>query len=39
MKLAYGIEVQETNDPFVTLIEQANDNFNIASTPGIRLYV
>lgn len=34
MKLAYGITVQEEEDPFVTLIEHANDNFNIATTPG-----
>ncbi|KAF9050869.1 cytochrome P450 [Hymenopellis radicata] len=34
MKLAYGITVQEGEDPFVTLIEHANDNFNIATTPG-----
>jgi hypothetical protein len=35
MKMTYGIAVQENDDPFVTLIEHANDNFNIASTPGI----
>ncbi|THU85007.1 cytochrome P450 [Dendrothele bispora CBS 962.96] len=34
MKLAYGIEVQEKNDPFVELIEQANDNFSLATKPG-----
>ncbi|KAF9260384.1 cytochrome P450 [Marasmius fiardii PR-910] len=34
MKLAYGIEVQESNDPFVELIEEANDNFNLATAPG-----
>lgn len=34
MKLTYGIEVQEKDDPFVTLIEHANDNFSIACTPG-----
>ncbi|KAK0477607.1 cytochrome P450 [Armillaria novae-zelandiae] len=34
MKMIYGIEILENNDPFVTLIENANDNFNIASTPG-----
>ncbi|KAF9050853.1 cytochrome P450 [Hymenopellis radicata] len=34
MKLAYDITVQEGEDPFVTLIEHANDNFNIATTPG-----
>ncbi len=34
MKLAYGITVQDEEDPFVSLIEHANDNFNIATTPG-----
>lgn len=34
MKMTYGIEILENNDPFVTLIEDANRNFNIASTPG-----
>ncbi|KAF9058629.1 cytochrome P450 [Rhodocollybia butyracea] len=34
MKLTYGIDVQEENDPFVTLIEQANDNFSLATKPG-----
>ncbi|KAF9050876.1 OrdA protein [Hymenopellis radicata] len=34
VKLAYGITVQEGEDPFVTLIEHANANFNIATTPG-----
>jgi len=35
MKLTYGIEVQEKNDPFVELIEHANDNFSLATKPGI----
>ncbi len=39
MKLAYGITVQEGEDPFVTLIEHANDNFNIATTPGTILII
>ncbi|KIK55628.1 hypothetical protein GYMLUDRAFT_47600 [Collybiopsis luxurians FD-317 M1] len=34
LKLSYGIEVQEENDPFVALIEQANDNFSLATKPG-----
>ncbi|KAK7046001.1 hypothetical protein VNI00_006996 [Paramarasmius palmivorus] len=34
MKLTYGIEVQEKDDPFVELIEHANDNFNLATAPG-----
>lgn len=34
MKLAYGITVREQDDPFVTLIEKANDNFSVATTPG-----
>ncbi|KAI3603933.1 cytochrome p450 [Moniliophthora roreri] len=33
MKLAYGIDVLEKDDPFVELIEHANDNFNIATAP------
>ncbi|TFK32635.1 OrdA protein [Crucibulum laeve] len=32
--LTYGYEVQENQDPFVNLIEHANDNFNVASVPG-----
>ncbi|KAG7085837.1 hypothetical protein E1B28_003374 [Marasmius oreades] len=34
MKIAYGIEVLEENDPFVELIEHANDNFSAATAPG-----
>ncbi|KAF5338823.1 hypothetical protein D9758_012046 [Tetrapyrgos nigripes] len=34
MKLIYGIEVQEKRDPFVELIEHANDNFSLATKPG-----
>jgi hypothetical protein len=34
LRITYGIEVQEEEDPFVTLIEDANDNFNVATTPG-----
>lgn len=34
LRITYGIEVQEEEDPFVTLIEKANDNFNIATAPG-----
>ena len=34
LKLSYGIEVQEDNDPLVALIEQANDNFSLATKPG-----
>ncbi|KAJ7483563.1 cytochrome P450 [Mycena latifolia] len=34
LKITYGIEVQEEEDPFVTLIEDANDNFNAATVPG-----
>jgi hypothetical protein len=34
MMLTYGIEIKEDNDPFVTLIEKANDNFSIATAPG-----
>ncbi|KAJ7627935.1 cytochrome P450 [Mycena polygramma] len=34
LRITYGIEVQEENDPFVTLIEHANDNFNLATAPG-----
>ncbi|KAJ7693199.1 cytochrome P450 [Mycena rosella] len=34
LRMTYGIEVQEEEDPFVTLIEDANDNFNAATVPG-----
>ena len=34
MRITYGIEVQEEEDPYVTLIEHANDNFNSATVPG-----
>ncbi|KAK1231056.1 hypothetical protein PQX77_005832 [Marasmius sp. AFHP31] len=34
MKITYGIEVQEDSDPFVELIEHANDNFSLATAPG-----
>ncbi|KAJ7092120.1 cytochrome P450 [Mycena crocata] len=34
LRITYGIEVQEEEDPFVTLIEHANDNFNLATAPG-----
>ncbi|KAJ7440250.1 cytochrome P450 [Mycena latifolia] len=34
LRITYGIEVQEDEDPFVALIETANDNFNVATVPG-----
>ncbi|KAJ7196390.1 cytochrome P450 [Mycena pura] len=34
LRITYGIEVEEEEDPFVTLIEKANDNFNAATVPG-----
>ncbi|KAG5634710.1 hypothetical protein H0H81_001036 [Sphagnurus paluster] len=34
MQLTYGYEVQDGEDPFVKLIETANDNFSAASVPG-----
>ncbi len=34
MKVTYGIDVQEENDPFVELIESSNTNFGIATIPG-----
>ncbi|KAJ7142696.1 cytochrome P450 [Mycena epipterygia] len=34
LRITYGIEVQEEEDPFVALIEHANDNFNAATAPG-----
>ncbi|KAG7446976.1 cytochrome P450 [Guyanagaster necrorhizus] len=34
LKVTYGIDVQEENDPFVKLIESSNTNFGIATTPG-----
>ncbi|KAF9526842.1 cytochrome P450 [Crepidotus variabilis] len=35
--LAYGYEVQDGDDQFINLIEQANNNFNKASVPGAYL--
>ena len=34
LKLTYGYEVQDGEDPFVNLIEGANANFNAATVPG-----
>lgn len=34
LRLTYGYEVQEGEDPFVNLIEGANENFNAATVPG-----
>ncbi|KAJ7238122.1 cytochrome P450 [Mycena haematopus] len=34
LRITYGIEVEEEEDHFVTLIEKANDNFNVATAPG-----
>lgn len=34
LSLTYGIEVQETNDPYVKLIEDANVILNASTTPG-----
>ncbi|KAG6895744.1 hypothetical protein C0992_012888 [Termitomyces sp. T32_za158] len=34
MRLTYGYKVQEGDDPFVTLIEGANDNLSAAIVPG-----
>ncbi|GLB41338.1 putative cytochrome P450 family protein [Lyophyllum shimeji] len=34
MQLTYGYEVQDGEDPFVNLIEGANDNFSAATVPG-----
>ncbi|KAJ7088056.1 cytochrome P450 [Mycena belliarum] len=34
LRITYGIEVQEEEDPFITIIEKANDNFNAATAPG-----
>jgi hypothetical protein len=34
LRLTYGYEVQDGEDPFVNLIEHANDNFNAATVPG-----
>lgn len=34
LRLTYGIEVQEPEDPFIDLIEHANNNFNAATVPG-----
>jgi cytochrome P450 len=34
LRLTYGYEVQDGEDPFVNLIEKANNNFNAATVPG-----
>ncbi|KDR73253.1 hypothetical protein GALMADRAFT_251844 [Galerina marginata CBS 339.88] len=34
LRLTYGYEVVDGEDPFVNLIENANDNFNAATVPG-----
>ncbi|EKM77487.1 hypothetical protein AGABI1DRAFT_43141 [Agaricus bisporus var. burnettii JB137-S8] len=34
LKLTYGIDVQDGDDPYVALIERANVNFNKATIPG-----
>lgn len=34
LRLTYGYQVQDGEDPFVNLIEHANDNFNAATVPG-----
>ncbi|KAJ7036174.1 cytochrome P450 [Mycena alexandri] len=34
LRITYGIDVQEEQDSFVTLIQKANDNFNVATAPG-----
>jgi len=35
LRITYGIDVvQDGDDPFVALIEKANDNFNAATAPG-----
>ena len=34
LTLTYGIQVQDGDDPFVNLIEAANENFSAATAPG-----
>jgi hypothetical protein len=34
MKIAYGIDVQEFDDPYVSLAEEVLDGMNEASIPG-----
>ncbi|KAF4609943.1 hypothetical protein D9613_010304 [Agrocybe pediades] len=34
LRLTYGYQVQDGEDPFINLIEHANDNFNAATIPG-----
>ena len=34
LRLTYGYQVQDGEDPFVNLIEKANNNFNAATVPG-----
>jgi len=32
--LTYGYQVRDGDDPFINLIEKANNNFNAATVPG-----
>ena len=34
LRLTYGYQVQDGDDPFIDLIEKANSNFNAATVPG-----
>ncbi|KAF8815534.1 cytochrome P450 [Phlegmacium glaucopus] len=34
MKITYGIDIQESDDPYVSLVEEAMSGFNQASIPG-----
>jgi len=34
LRISYGYEVQESNDPLVDLVDRATDQFSIATTPG-----
>ena len=34
MKITYGIDVQESDDPYISTAEEAADGFNEAGVPG-----
>ena len=34
MKVSYGIDVKDSDDPYITLVDAALDGFNEAAVPG-----
>jgi hypothetical protein len=37
LSISYGYEIQETNDPFVELADQATTQFSVSTAPGAYL--